>query len=189
MTAQIRSLSVGAAKHLRSTTNITDMGDIAMGLLNNSTGPGEVVVFSYTAANSLNQRIAQIHGACVAQNLDFISLEYGGYSLYGSISKAPIVPRIQHVFVASNFRESVELIGIARQILNNQCLATGADADELALMSAKQPPDERIRLETLFDELSGMLMSLNRLPPELPISAADGISILAPPLDLGFKFS
>ncbi|KAJ2642469.1 hypothetical protein GGH99_008723, partial [Coemansia sp. RSA 1285] len=42
--------------------------------------------------------------------------------------------------------------------------------------------DERIRLETLFDELSGMLMSLNRLPPELPISAADGISILAPPV-------
>ncbi|KAJ2505297.1 hypothetical protein H4217_009257, partial [Coemansia sp. RSA 1939] len=102
-------------------------------------GPGEVVVFSYTAANSLNQRIAQIHGACVAQNLDFISLEYGGYSLYGSISKAPIVPRIQHVFVASDFRESAELIGIARQILNNQCLATGADTDELALMSAKQP--------------------------------------------------
>ncbi|KAJ2657449.1 DNA mismatch repair protein [Coemansia sp. RSA 1200] len=218
MTAQIRSLSAGAAKHLRSTSNITDMGDIAMGLLNNSIdsgasmalikvcfetysiqvldngcgipldavsvsdifstyavrrriinesrwkvvdrirgrlqtrslcypnislkfvrGPDEVVVFSYTAANSLNQRIAQIHGACVAQNLDFISLEYCGYSLHGSISKVPIVPRIQHVFVASDFRESVELIGIARQILNNQCVATSADADELALMSARQP--------------------------------------------------
>ncbi|KAJ1896603.1 DNA mismatch repair protein, partial [Kickxella alabastrina] len=75
------------------------------------------VVFSYNSTLSLNQRVSQIYGPSIAHGLDFIALDYDDYRLYGSMSRTPILNRIQHIFADGYVWDSPELIGIIRSVL------------------------------------------------------------------------
>ncbi|KAJ2055829.1 hypothetical protein GGI08_004014 [Coemansia sp. S2] len=63
------------------------------------TKPGDAVVFAYASAPSLNQRMSQIFGPTVALSTESLSLDYDSYSLMGLFSKAPMLYRIQHIFI------------------------------------------------------------------------------------------
>ncbi|KAJ2780983.1 DNA mismatch repair protein [Coemansia javaensis] len=90
--------------------------DIALCLV---AGPSDAAaaLFSYAAAASVNQRVAQIHGPRIAQALDFVSADHGGWSLHGSISRAPILARVQQVFVDGRPCGTAELAATARHAL------------------------------------------------------------------------
>ncbi|KAI9474639.1 histidine kinase-like ATPase [Coemansia mojavensis] len=95
-------------------TRLLAYPEIALQFIADSTGSQS---FTYAKAQSLNRRAAQIYGPMVAQLLDTISLDYGSYSLYGSISREPVQGRIQHIFIDSRPCTALELIGIVRSTL------------------------------------------------------------------------
>ncbi|KAJ2451749.1 DNA mismatch repair protein [Coemansia sp. RSA 2336] len=88
--------------------------DIALQFIAGSTGTQS---FTYAKVQSLNQRVAQVYGPMVAQSLDTVSLDYGSYSLNGSISREPVQGRIQHIFIDSRPCTALDLVSIVRSTL------------------------------------------------------------------------
>ncbi|KAJ2864549.1 hypothetical protein GGH94_002825 [Coemansia aciculifera] len=76
--------------------------------------PGDTVIFAYASAPSLNQRMLQIFGPAVALSMEALSLDYDGCSLMGSFSKAPMLYRIQHIFIDGHLVDPPELLIVAR---------------------------------------------------------------------------
>ncbi|KAJ2798811.1 DNA mismatch repair protein, partial [Coemansia helicoidea] len=89
--------------------------DIALHLVG---GPSAAVLLSCAATTSVNQRISQLYGPHSAQALDFVSLDYAGWSVHGSISRAPTSKRVQNVFVDRLTEPDAELVGVAREVLS-----------------------------------------------------------------------
>ncbi|KAJ1862293.1 DNA mismatch repair protein, partial [Coemansia sp. RSA 486] len=79
--------------------------------------PDQTKVFSYNSTQSLNQRIAQIYGPSVACDLDFISFEYEGFQLSGSMSRSPVLGRIQHIFANECLWDPPELLTVVESVL------------------------------------------------------------------------
>ncbi|KAJ2699177.1 hypothetical protein H4218_002802 [Coemansia sp. IMI 209128] len=92
------------------------------------TKPEDTVVFSYASASSLNQRMLQVFGPAVALNMESLSLDYGGYSLLGSLSKAPMLCRIQHIFIDGRLIDPPELLVVARAAFAASDYATRSNA-------------------------------------------------------------
>ncbi|KAJ1989099.1 DNA mismatch repair protein [Coemansia umbellata] len=130
-------------------------------------GADSEVVFSYASATTLNRRIAQVYGTEIARELGSVSLEYGEYILEGSISKVPTIQRIQHIFCNKQMYDSVELINIARQVLDTREYMSRANNSELTGASTRalraQHPMFILRLtdakrasrEDIFDKMAG----------------------------------
>ncbi|KAJ1939768.1 DNA mismatch repair protein [Kickxella alabastrina] len=104
------------ADDIRSKLQVRSLGcpEIAIQLVKSTEN---TVVFSYSSTLSLNQRVSQIYGPSIAHGLDFIALDYDDYRLYGSMSRTPILNRIQHIFADGYVWDSPELIGIIRSVL------------------------------------------------------------------------
>ncbi|KAJ2610926.1 DNA mismatch repair protein [Coemansia sp. RSA 1365] len=108
-------------------------------------GPSDTLLCSYAATQSINQRVAQVYGPATAQTLDFVSVDYGSYSLCGSISRAPILARIQHIFVNGRLQDEIELLDVVRSALcTNEYMAktnVAARSNEphIRLSRAKHP--------------------------------------------------
>ncbi|KAJ2850099.1 hypothetical protein IWW36_002154 [Coemansia brasiliensis] len=94
--------------------------------------------FTYAKAQSLHHRVAQIHGPMVAQLLDFVSFDYGLYSLYGSISREPVQSRIQYIFIESRPCTASDLLGIVRSTLMTESYSA-LGRSESALQLTKIP--------------------------------------------------
>ncbi|KAJ1723042.1 DNA mismatch repair protein [Coemansia erecta] len=103
--------------------------DIAMQMFKS---PGTTSVFSLSPTSSLNLRLAQIYGPAVARHLDFITLDYDGYRLRGSISRAPILGRIQHIFVDGCMWDSPELASVIRSVLSTSDYMSKSNSSDLA---------------------------------------------------------
>ncbi|KAJ2078093.1 DNA mismatch repair protein [Coemansia sp. RSA 988] len=80
-------------------------------------GLDSTLLCSYAATQSINQRVAQIYGPATAQVLDFVSIDYGIYSLYGSISRVPMLARIQHIFLNGRLQDDIGLLDTVRSAL------------------------------------------------------------------------
>ncbi|KAJ2801279.1 DNA mismatch repair protein [Coemansia guatemalensis] len=80
-------------------------------------GSSDTLLCSYAATQSINQRVAQVYGPATAQTLDFVSIDYGTYSLCGSISCVPILARIQHIFINGRLHDDIELLDTVRSAL------------------------------------------------------------------------
>ncbi|KAJ2058883.1 DNA mismatch repair protein [Coemansia sp. S146] len=92
------------------------------------TKPGDAVIFAYASAPSLNQRMLQIFGPAVALSMEALSLDYDGYSLMGSFSKAPMLYRIQHIFIDGHLVDPPELLIVARTAFAASNYATKSNA-------------------------------------------------------------
>ncbi|KAI8319527.1 hypothetical protein GQ54DRAFT_313493 [Martensiomyces pterosporus] len=115
----IDSSSKKLADEIRTRLQIRSLGEPAIAFqLVRSLDDDLVTVFSYGSAPSLNQRISQIFGRPTAQALDFISFDYEGYSLRGSMSTKPIQNRIQHIFIDGYPYSPPELITAVRSVLS-----------------------------------------------------------------------
>ncbi|KAJ2874199.1 DNA mismatch repair protein [Coemansia aciculifera] len=90
--------------------------------------PGDTVIFAYASAPSLNQRMLQIFGPAVALSMEALSLDYDGCSLMGSFSKAPMLYRIQHIFIDGHLVDPPELLIIARTAFAASNYATKSNA-------------------------------------------------------------
>ncbi|KAJ2464030.1 DNA mismatch repair protein, partial [Coemansia sp. RSA 2337] len=93
------------------------------------TKPGDAVVFAYASAPSLNQRMSQIFGPTVALSTESLSLDYDSYSLMGLFSKAPMLYRIQHIFIDGRLIDPPELLIVARAAFAASNYATRSNAD------------------------------------------------------------
>ncbi|KAJ2781146.1 hypothetical protein GGI15_003307 [Coemansia interrupta] len=93
--------------------------------------PSTTSVFSLSSTSSLNQRLAQIYGPAIARLLDFTTLEYEGYRLRGSISRTPVLGRIQHIFVDGCLLNSPELTSTIRSVLGASDYISYSDQDKV----------------------------------------------------------
>ncbi|KAJ2731685.1 DNA mismatch repair protein [Coemansia sp. BCRC 34962] len=107
------------------------------------TKPGDTVVFAYASASSLNQRMLQVFGPAVALGMESLSLDYDGYCLLGSFSKAPMLCRAQHIFVDGRLVDPPELLVVARAVFAGSNYATRAnvavDAESAARLRTRHP--------------------------------------------------
>lgn len=74
-------------------------------------------IFRYPATSSLNQRLWQVYGSEATQGLDFIGMSYGKWSLVGSMSKAPALSKIQHVFVNGRLQEQQDIASVVCSVI------------------------------------------------------------------------
>ncbi|KAJ2879970.1 hypothetical protein FB639_002949 [Coemansia asiatica] len=118
--------------------------EVAMQLFKTS---DQIKVFSYSSTGSLNQRIAQIYGPSVACSLDFISFEYEGFQLSGSMSRLPVLGRIQHIFFEGCLWDPPELLVIVESVLAASEYYSRANAAD---SSVESPSRARARHHPVF---------------------------------------
>ncbi|PIA18203.1 hypothetical protein COEREDRAFT_85654 [Coemansia reversa NRRL 1564] len=108
-------------------------------------GSSNTLMCSYTATHSINQRVAQVYGPATAQALDFVSIDYGAYSLCGSISRAPMLARIQHIFINGRLQDEVELLDVVcsalctNEYMAKTNVAARSNEPHIRLSRAKYP--------------------------------------------------